>query len=84
MLQNLPAITLNDLKKGDVVMVTGSASGTDRSRITAMMLITGDADFLKRLIQLQGQPNRDGQNMSPGLPSDVVGGGGQNTPREQP
>jgi hypothetical protein len=84
MLQNLPAVTINELKKGDVVMITGSASGTDRSRLTAISLITGDAEFLKRLLQLQGRPNRDGQNMSPGLPSDVVGGGSNNTPREQP
>ena len=84
MIQNLPAVTLNDLKKGDVVIVTGSAVGADRTRLTAMTLITGDAEFLKRLIQLQGRPNRDGQNMSPGLPSDVVGGGTQNTTREQP
>lgn len=82
MIQNLPAVTLNDLKKGDVVMVTGSAAGANGSRITAMTLITGDADFLKRLMQLQGRPNRDGQNMSPGLPSDVVGGGSTNTTRE--
>lgn len=84
MLQSLPAVTINELKKGDVVMVTGSASGTDRSRLTAVTLITGDAEFLRRLMQLQGRPNRDGQNMSPGLPSDVVGGGANNTPREQP
>ncbi|MBD0370119.1 MAG: hypothetical protein ICV60_04740 [Pyrinomonadaceae bacterium] len=84
MLQNLPAVSIGELKKGDVVIVTGSASGTDRSRLTAITLITGDADFLKRLMQFQGRPNRDGQNMSPGLPSDVVGGGTQNTPREQP
>lgn len=82
MIQNLPAVTLNDLKKGDVVMVTGSAAGANGSRITAMTLITGDADFLKRLMQLQGRPNRDGQNMSPGLPSGVVGGGSTNTTRE--
>jgi predicted transcriptional regulator len=84
MLQSLPAVAINDLKKGDVVIVTGSASGTDKSRLTAITLITGDADFLKRLMQLQGRPNRDGQNMSPGLPSDVVGGGSTNTTREQP
>jgi hypothetical protein len=84
MLQNLPAVTISELKKGDVVMVTGSASGTDRSRLTAVSLITGDAEFLRRLMQLQGRPNRDGQNMSPGLPSDVVGGGSNNTTREQP
>lgn len=84
MIQNLPVVTIGELKKGDVVMVTGSAVGTDRSRITAMTLLTGDAEFLKRLMQLQGRPNRDGQNMSPGLPSDAVGGGTQNTTREQP
>jgi riboflavin biosynthesis pyrimidine reductase len=84
MFQNLPVVTISELKKGDVVIVTGSASGTDRSRLTAITLITGDAEFLKRLMQFQGRPNRDGQNMSPGLPSDVAGGGTQNTPREQP
>jgi hypothetical protein len=84
MLQNLPTLTINDLKKGDVVIVTGSVNGTDRSRMTAVTLLTGDADFLKRLMTLQGRPNRDGQNMSPGLPSDVAGGGANNTPREQP
>lgn len=82
MIQNLPVVTLAELKKGDVVMVTGSASGADNSRLTAMTLLTGDADFLKRLMQFQGRPSRDGQNMSPGLPSDVAGGGA--TPREQP
>jgi hypothetical protein len=84
MIQNLPAVAISDLKKGDVVIVTGSQTGADKSRLTAITLLTGDADFLKRLIQLQGRPNRDGQNMSPGLPSDVVGGGSQNTTREQP
>jgi hypothetical protein len=82
MFQNLPAITLNELKKGDVVMVMGSQVGADKSRLTAITLLTGDPDFLKRLMQFQGRPNRDG-NMSPGLPSDVVGGGTTNT-REQP
>jgi hypothetical protein len=84
MLQSLPPVTINELKKGDVVIVTGTASGTDRSRMTAVTLMTGDTEFLRRLIQLQGRPNRDGQNMSPGLPSDVVGGGGTNSTREQP
>ena len=84
MMQKLPTLTINELKKGDVVIVTGSINGTDRSRMTAVTLLTGDADFLKRLMSLQGRPNRDGQNMSPGLPSDVAGGGATNTPREQP
>jgi hypothetical protein len=84
MMQNLPAVTLSELKKGDVVMVTGSRAGADNARLTAVTLVTGDAEFLKRLIQLQGRPNRDGQNMSPGLPSDVVGGGSPSTTREQP
>ncbi|HKS29311.1 MAG TPA: DUF5666 domain-containing protein [Pyrinomonadaceae bacterium] len=82
MLQSLPAVTVAELKKGDMVIVTGTAQGTDRSRLTAITLMTGDNDFLRRLIQ--GRPNRDGQNMSPGLPSDVVGGGGTNTTRDQP
>ena len=78
MLENLPAITVADLKKGDMVLVNGTTAATDRNRMTAISLLTGEAEFLRRM---QGGPNRDGQ-MNPGLPGDVLGGG-TNT-REQP
>ena len=79
--QNLLAITINELKKGDPVFIVGSA-GADASHLTAVTLLTGDADFLNRLQRFQGRPNRDGSNMSPGLPGDVMGGGTGN--RDQP
>ena len=70
MLENLPAITVNDLKKGDTIFVTGS-EGTDASRVTAIMLVTGDPAFMNRLLQ----PGQNRGPQSPGLPGDVMGGG---------
>ncbi|HEX8708185.1 MAG TPA: hypothetical protein VF723_08090 [Pyrinomonadaceae bacterium] len=83
MLEGLPAITVADLKKGDVVMITGTAANADQSRVTAIMLVTGDAEFLNRLLRFQGRPGRDGQNMNPGLPGGVVGGGSTNPQQPQ-
>ncbi|HEX8775328.1 MAG TPA: hypothetical protein VF735_17295 [Pyrinomonadaceae bacterium] len=77
-LENLPAITLADLKKGDMVLVNGTTAAADPSRLTAISLLTGEAEFLRRM---QGGPNRDRQ-MNPGLPGDVLGGG--TGTREQP
>jgi hypothetical protein len=73
MLDNLPAITIAELKKGDAVIVTGT-SETDDARVTAATLITGDAELMQRLQRFQRGGGRDG-NMSPGLPSGVAGGG---------
>ena len=70
MIQNLPPINLSDLKKGDTVFVSGTQA--DPSRMTAIMLVTGDPAFVGRLFQTG--PNRGPQN--PGLPGDVLGGGG--------
>lgn len=70
MLAGLPAISLSELKKGDAVFISGS-EGSDPSRLTAIMLITGDPAFMKRF--LQRGPNRGPQN--PGLPGQVMGGG---------
>ena len=84
MLENLPAITLDEIKKGDAVLVTGTTSGQDESQLTAVALVTGDPAFLSRLNQFQGRgTRRNGQNPSPGLPGDVIGGG-LPTPREPP
>ncbi len=70
MLASAPAITVADLKKGDMVFVSAS-EGADPSRVTAIMLVTGDPEFMSRFIQTG--PNRGPQ--SPGLPGDVIGGG---------
>ena len=70
MLAGLPAISLSDLKKGDAVFVSGSEA-SDPSRMTAIMLVTGDPSFMQRF--LQRGPNRGPQN--PGLPGQVIGGG---------
>lgn len=77
--ESLPAVTLSELKKGDTVFVTGSG-GADASKVTAIMLLTGDEAFLNRL--MQGQGNRNPRGMNPGLPGDVLGGGTVN--RDQP
>ena len=76
MLESLPAITIADLKKGDTVFVSGS-EGANPSRLTAIMLVTGDPEFMSRF--LQSGPNRGPQ--SPGLPGDVMGGGVGNAER---
>jgi hypothetical protein len=77
MFENLPAITAAELKKGDAVIITGTA-GADATRLTAVSLVTGEAELL-RLMQPGGRGER---NMSPGLPGDVMGGGtgGQERP----
>jgi hypothetical protein len=80
-LESLPAITIADLKKGDVVLVNGTAAA-DPSRVTAITLLTGEAEFLNRLQRFQGGPGRDRQ-MNPGLPGDVLGTGTGNN-RDQP
>jgi hypothetical protein len=71
MIETLPAIKLSDLKKGDQVFVQGT-QGADPAHVTAIMLMTGDATFIGRMLQT-GPPNRGPQN--PGLPGDNLGGG---------
>jgi hypothetical protein len=80
LLESLPAVTVAELKKGDTVLVTGS-TGADASRLTALMLVTGDADFLRRLQRRVGD---DLRNMSPGLPGTVLGGGTGSSSDPQP
>lgn len=72
MFDNLPAITLAELKKGDAVMVTATP-GADASSFTAVSIVSGDADFMRRMQQRGGEGRQRG--MSPGLPGDVIGGG---------
>ena len=72
MFDSLPAITLAELKKGDGLLITATP-GADASSVTAVSIVTGDADFLRRMQQRGGEGRRRG--MSPGLPGDVIGGG---------
>jgi hypothetical protein len=76
--RSLPAITAADLKQGDAVLVTGTP-GADATRLTAIIVLTGDQELLARLQRLH--PERDGENMNPGLPGDVLGGGASNDTR---
>ncbi len=81
--RGLPVITVNDLKAGDAVLITGTP-GADATHLTAISLLTGEAEFIGRLQRL-GSDN--GANMSPGLPGSVLGGGipmGERDPREPP
>ena len=81
--ENLPATTLAELKPGDAVIVTAS-TGADASRVTAVSLVTGEAEFMRRLQRLFGR--REGEGLvSPGLPGDILGGGIGNVPdRDRP
>ncbi|HYY41892.1 MAG TPA: hypothetical protein VE775_04105, partial [Pyrinomonadaceae bacterium] len=63
----------------DAVLVTGTP-GADAARLTAIILLTGDAQLLTRLQGQQGDAR--GGNMSPGLPGDVLGGGTPTPPRD--
>lgn len=76
--ENLPATTAAELRKGDAVIITGT-SGADATRLTAVSLITGEADLLRLFQRGPG----GGRNMSPGLPGDVMGGGTGGS-RDQP
>lgn len=81
MFDNLPAVTLAELKKGDAVIVTATP-GADATRATVVTLVTGSAEVLRGMQQFQRGP--DGQRgMSPGLPGDVMGNG-QGPTREPP
>lgn len=81
MFESFPVITAAELKKGDAVMVTGTGT-SDAARVMAATLITGAAEILQRLQRRgAGRP----ENMSPGLPSGVMGGGtGGDPDRPQP
>ena len=74
MFESLPAAAVADIRKGDAVVVTATP-GADASRATAITLVTGGVDFLRRLQQLQRGTEGNPRRMSPGLPSDVLGGG---------
>ena len=70
--ENLPAITLADLKKGDAVLITGTGGGA--AQMTAVSIIAGEGELQQILMRTQGGGR--GGNMSPGLPGNVSGGNG--------
>lgn len=82
MFESLPAVTVADLRKGDAVVATVT-QGADSSRVTAVTLVTGGAEFLRRLQELQ-RGSDGARGMSPGLPGDVIGNGtGGNQQQQQ-
>lgn len=84
MFENLPAITIADLKKGDAVVITGTG-GPDARRVTAASLVTGDAEFFRLLQRFSRGPGAGGP-ASPGLPGDIIGGntGARDQPQQPP
>ena len=78
MFENLPAVTLAELKPGDTVLVTAT-TGASPDRVTAVSLLTGEAEFITRLLRTQGRGGPRDTNT--GLPGDVIGGG---APPERP
>lgn len=81
MFDSFPVITIAELKKGDAVIVMGTTDA-DASRVTASTLVTGDAEIIQRMQRNQRGGRGRGDNMSPGLPGNVGGGGTGD--REQP
>jgi Cu/Ag efflux protein CusF len=81
MAENFPAVAPSELKKGDAVLVTATPSAADESRVTAIMLLTGDAEFLGRLLRTQGRGG-ERRETETGLPGSVLGGG--NNPQRDP
>lgn len=81
MFENLPPITVADLKKGDAVLITATTGGSG-AQMTAVSIVTGAAEMQQILQQTQGGGRRQG-NMSPGLPGNVGGGnaGSDDDPR---
>ncbi len=69
MLERMPALTLAEIKPGDVIAVS-STVGTDPSRLTAITLVTG-VDAILAAMQVAGGPRR-GVNLSTGLPAGVL------------
>ncbi len=82
MFENLPSITVADLKKGDAILITATSSGGEAARMTAVSIVTGAAELQQILQQTQGGGRGRG-NMSPGLPGNVGGGnaGSDDDPR---
>ncbi|HYG10232.1 MAG TPA: DUF5666 domain-containing protein [Pyrinomonadaceae bacterium] len=66
-IERLPPINLGDLKPGDALLVS-SIVGSDATRVTAIMVVAGVEDFIKKREQ---QPERRNLNLQLGLPSGI-------------
>ncbi|MFP5265189.1 MAG: hypothetical protein ACLGJB_25150 [Blastocatellia bacterium] len=69
MLERMPALTLAEIKPGDVIAAS-STTGADPSRLTAITLVTG-VDAILTAMQRPGGARRT-VNMSTGLPTGVL------------
>lgn len=70
--ESLPVIKTHELKKGDTAVVTAT-TGADTARATAVSIIAGEANMLRWLQRFQRVADEP-REMSPGLPSTVMGG----------
>jgi hypothetical protein len=68
MLERMPALTLAELKAGDALIVS-SASGADRSSLSAITLVAGVEPFLAAAPRSAGVVNLGSWNMDIGLPA---------------
>lgn len=71
MIENLPAVTLSELKPGEMVLVS-STKGADPARATAITLVSGVEPIFTMLQARQGGP----ANRPPNLGTINIGIGG--------
>jgi len=73
-LENMPAVSLNDLKKGEPVVIF-STEGTTPSEVTAIFILTGVEPILAAQPKGGGEVNLGSWNLS--LGGGAGGEGGQ-------
>ncbi len=72
-LENMPAITLNDIKRGEPIVIF-SSEGTSPTEVTAIYILTGVEPILAAQPRGSGDVNLGTWNLSLG------GGGGEGGP----
>ena len=73
-LENMPAITLNDIKRGEPIVIF-STEGTDPSNVTAIYILTGVEPILAAQPKGRGEVNLGSWNLS--LGGGAAGGEGE-------
>jgi hypothetical protein len=71
MLERMPAVTVAELKPGEMVIVSSTA-GADSSRATAIALVTGVDALLQAATRQRGTAGTGAQGTSLGLPSGAL------------